>query len=163
LFQEITRIVRGDVLLIWEDMCYRNGPLISPAHFASLIRPRYIRLIQRARACGMEAVLVDTDGDCRRLIPLFLESGVDALMPFEVQAGMDVCSIGREYPQLGIMGGIDKRALSLDPAAIRREVDRVLPCFKERGGFIPTLDHSIPPNVSWSQFQYYLECVRRYE
>jgi uroporphyrinogen decarboxylase len=35
-------------------------------------------------------VLLDTDGDCTKLIPGFLEGGVTGLYPFEVQAGMDV-------------------------------------------------------------------------
>lgn len=111
----------------------------------------------------MKAIVVDTDGDCLALIPLFLEAGVDALLPFEVQAGMDVARIGREFPTLGIVGGLDKRALACDRAAIRREVDRVLPRMRERGGFIPTLDHTVPPDVPLENFRYYLECLRAYE
>jgi hypothetical protein len=163
LLRALTQIVRVDVLLIWEDMCYKNGPLISPEHFKTFMIPRYRRLIETARSCGVEAIMVDTDGDCLKLIPLFLDVGVDCLMPFEVQAGMDVVAIARQYPQLAIMGGIDKRALSQDEGAIRREVDRVVPFFKSRGRFIPTLDHTVPPDVSLSHFQCYLECVRRYE
>lgn len=163
LFLGLAEHVHIDALLIWEDMCYKNGPLISPDHFEAFMMPRYRRLIASARACGVEAIIVDTDGDCLKLIPLFLDAGVDCLMPFEVQAGMDVVAIGKQYPELGIMGGIDKRVLTKDRAAIKMEVDRVLPFFRARGRFIPTLDHTVPPDVPLANFQWYLECVRNYE
>ena len=163
LIAELTRSVRVDAVLIWEDMCYRNGPLISPDHFRQFMWPRYRDFIQAARQNGVAGILVDTDGDCRKMIPLFLEAGADALMPFEVQAGMDVTQIRKEYPSLGIMGGIDKRALAGSRDDIMREVDRVLSRFDRNGGFIPTLDHTVPPNVSLRQFQFYLECLRKYE
>jgi hypothetical protein len=163
LIREVTRSVRVDSLLIWEDMCYKTGPLISPHHFNEFMIPRYREVIAEARACGIPVIIVDTDGQCLDLIPLFLDAGVDVLLPFEVQAGMDVVKIGKQFPQLGIMGGLDKRVLTLGHDAIRREVDRVLPFFCERGRFIPTLDHTVPPNVSLSAFQDYLECVRSYE
>jgi uroporphyrinogen decarboxylase len=163
LLRELTRRVRVDVLLIWEDMCYKNGPLIDPAQFRRFMSPRYTAVIDAARACGVEGVLVDTDGDCHSMIPVFLDSGADSIMPFEVQAGMDVVRLRREFPTLAIMGGIDKRALAVDRAAIRAEVDRVLPHFVGHSRFFPTLDHTVPPDVSYDNFQYYLECVRRYE
>ena len=125
--------------------------------------PRYRDFIATARQNGVAGILVDTDGDCRKMIPVFLETGVDALMPFEVQAGMDVAQLRPEFPTLGIMGGIDKRALVGTRDDIRREVDRVLARFGRDGGFIPTLDHTVPPNVSLANFQFYLECVREYE
>lgn len=163
LIRALTTIIRVDSILIWEDMCYRNGPLISPAHFRRFLLPRYIELIAAARECGVEGIIVDTDGDCLELIPLFLEAGADCLMPFEVQAGMDVVAIAAEFPELSIMGGIDKRALAADKAAIKAEVERVVPHFLGRGRFIPTLDHTVPPNVPLESFQYYMSCLRQYE
>jgi uroporphyrinogen decarboxylase len=163
LLRELTRDVRVDVLLIWEDMCYKNGPLINPGQFRRFMSPRYRQVIAAARACGVAGVIVDTDGDCRSMIPVFLDDGADCMLPFEVQAGMDVVQLRREFPSLTIMGGLDKRALAGDRAAIRAEVDRVLPHFAGQTRFIPTLDHTVPPNVSLANYQYYLECVRRYE
>ena len=164
LLCELTAAVQVDVLLIWEDMCYRNGPLISPDHFRRFMSPHYVELIRCARERGIEAVLVDTDGDCLKMIPVFLEAGVDAIMPFEVQAGMDVVAIGEEFPALSIMGGLDKRVLAGGSReAIKAEVDRVLPYFTERGGYIPCLDHTVPPNVPLANYEYYLSCVRSYE
>ena len=156
--------VKVDCMLIWEDMCYRNGPLIGPGHFTEFILPSYTDLISHAKSRGIDYVWVDTDGDVRKLLPLFLAAGVDALLPFEVQAGMDVVSIRKEYGgSFTIIGGIDKRVLAGDRGGIKAEVDRVLPFFTESGRYIPTLDHTAPVNVPYENFLYYLECVREYE
>jgi uroporphyrinogen-III decarboxylase len=166
--KEIIRLVAEyieiDNYLIWEDMSYKNGPLISPKMFEEFISPYYARLIGYAKEHRVKTVMVDTDGDCRKLIPLFLDAGVDALMPFEVQAGMDIVQTRKDFgDRLAIVGGIDKRALSLDKNAIKKEVDRVLPFFAESGRYIPCLDHTIPFNISLDNFKYYLEYLRTYE
>ncbi|MBI2442101.1 MAG: hypothetical protein HYV35_12115 [Lentisphaerae bacterium] len=163
LMRRLTRIVRVDAVMIWEDMCYKNGPLISPEHFRRFMLTPYRTLIAELRACGVAIAMVDTDGDCRKMIPLFLEAGVDCLLPFEAQCGMDLDEIHAAYPKLSLIGGIDKRALAREPRAIKTEVDRVMRIFDGFGGYIPTLDHTVPPNVSLANFKYYLECVRSYE
>ena len=168
LYKEIilvlTATIKVDIILIWEDMCYKNGPLISPEHFREFIFPRYEALIAFAKAQGISYAWVDTDGDCLKLIPLFVEAGVDAILPFEVQAGMDVIEIRKSIgDNFTIIGGIDKRALAGTREDIRREVDRVLPFFLESGKYIPCLDHTAPVNISYDNFCYYLDCLRRYE
>jgi hypothetical protein len=91
---------------------------------------------------------------------LFREGGIDGLLPFEVASGSDVVRLGEEYPDLIIAGGIDKRVIAKGKDAIDREIDRLRPLFK-RGGYFPTMDHHVPPEVSWADFQYYLERVRK--
>ena len=98
--------------------------------FREFISPYYKELIDYAKSRGTGCVMVDTDGDCRKLIPLFLEAGVDAIMPFEVQAGMDVVQIRKDFGDaFCIVGGIDKRALAESREATKRQVDRVAPFF----------------------------------
>jgi len=57
-----------------------------------------------------------------------------------------------------MIGGIDKRAITRGDAALHAEVDRVMPLV-EQGGYIPELDHSVPPNISWQAFQEYVRYV----
>jgi len=68
--------------------------------------------------------------------------------------------VQRRYPTLGIMGGIDKRALAHGPAAIDAELARIRPAIA-RGRYIPALDHLIPDDVSWSNYCYYAEALRK--
>jgi len=42
------------------------------------------------------------------------------------------------------------------PAAIREHLREFIPLIEE-GGFIPTLDHAVPPDISWDNFRYYMD------
>ena len=64
--------------------------------------------------------------------------------------------------ELLLVGGIDKRALARDRAAVRAEVDRTVPFMLEHGGWIPSVDHSVPHDVPLENYEYYLELVRGY-
>ena len=104
---------------------------------------------------------VDSDGRVTKLIPAFVEAGVNFIWPFEVQAGMDVLEVRRQWPrQFVIMGGMDKRALYHDRDTIRSEVMRVVPSMLAAGGYIPAIDHAVPPEVSLDNWLYFLELVR---
>jgi len=56
-----------------------------------------------------------------------------------------------------MMGGIDKRALVAGKEAIDRELEARIPFMLKRGGYIPTVDHLVPPDVSFENFRYYRE------
>jgi len=51
-------------------------------------------------------------------------------------------------------GGIDKRALIAGREAIDAELRRKIPLAFE-GGYIPTVDHWIPPDVPYDHFMHY--------
>jgi hypothetical protein len=155
LYERVLSEVRVDCIHIWEDMSYKNGPLISPALFHSFLVPAYRRITEVARRHGVKVVLLDTDGDCTALVPGFLEGGVTGLYPFEVQAGMDVQEIRRRFPRLQILGGIDKKELAEGPARIDAELARRLEGLIAGGGYVPMADHQVPPEVSWDDYRYY--------
>lgn len=143
----------------WEDMCYKNGPMVSPAIFREFMMPYYKRLIGFLRDNGVRNFCVDTDGDCSLLIPLFLECGMTGMLPFEVQAGMDIVKVRKQYPQLQIYGGIDKLAIAKGKEAIDAELEYKLPPLLQQGGYIPFVDHLVHPDISWANFQYYRKRV----
>jgi uroporphyrinogen decarboxylase len=39
--------------------------------------------------------------------------------------------------------------------AIDAELEAKVPFMLERGGYIPHVDHMVPPDVSWEHFKYY--------
>ena len=139
----------------FEDMCYRGGPLISPAMVREFMVPRYKRITAPIRAAGHDIIILDSDGDVKELIPLWLESGINGVQPMEQAAGNDVHFYRKEYGRNLLMtGGIDKRALARGERAIDEELDKKLSLAFE-GGYVPTVDHSIPPDVSFQNFMYY--------
>ena len=148
-------------LFLAEDICFKTGPLISPAMVREFLIPCYRDLFQELQG-GQDERLhfhVDTDGDPAAVMEPYFEAGMDMMSPFEVAAGCDVVEYAKKYPDLIISGGIDKRILATTKDAIRREVERILPFMAERGGYIPTCDHGVPPDVSFENYMYYRELV----
>lgn len=95
------------------------------------------------------------------LLPDIVATGVDALNPLEVKAGMDAFKIKKEYgDRLVLHGGINA-VLWNDKDAILEEIDRKVPVLKENGGFIFSSDHSIPNSVSLENMKAIVEEVKR--
>ncbi|MGC9469147.1 MAG: uroporphyrinogen decarboxylase family protein [Anaerolineae bacterium] len=159
VFEKVVAEVRVDEIHLWEDMCYRNGPLISPAHWEAFLGPCYHRIKAFADAHEIPLVSVDTDGNPDLIAPNMIEAGVNLLFPMEVAAGCDVTIWRRKYPTLGMLGGIDKRALAEGPHAIDAELARIQPALAA-GRYIPALDHLVPDDVSWENYAYYVRALR---
>ncbi|MDR1636389.1 MAG: hypothetical protein LBR93_03540 [Treponema sp.] len=160
LIRKTSAEVQVDRLFIWEDMCYKNGPLIGPDMFRDLLSPHYAEAARTARECGIKIIDVDSDGLIDNLLPLWLEAGVNMLHPFEVQAGMDVNRVRKTFGyNFAIRGGVDKRALARGKKEIDGEIERIRPVY-EAGRYIPSADHAVPPDVSFYNYQYYLEKLK---
>lgn len=150
-----------DEIYFGEDICYNHGPLVSPDMIKKFLFPYYQQLINNAKARQSEDgrkiyIQLDTDGDCRPVIDLYREGiGMDMLDPFEVASGCDVVEIGKDYPWMIMSGGIDKRVLTENPDIIDRYLDGILSEMRKRGGYIPTCDHGVPPEVSWQNYLHY--------
>lgn len=151
-----------DYAIMWEDMCFNHGCLISPRHFRRLLVPQYQRITEVLHAHGVDVILLDCDGYHDEILPLWMEGGVTGVYPLEVAAGEDAVSLRKKYPELLLVGGIDKRALARDRAAVKAEVERTVPFMLDHGGWIPSVDHSVPYDVPLENYQYYLDLVRGY-
>lgn len=159
IYEKVCRQVKVDCIHMWEDMSAKNGSLISPAMVREFMMPNYKRIKAFADAHDIAIFSLDTDGDCSELIPLFMESGINLIYPFEVAAGCDILAIRKQYPKLAIMGGIDKREIAKGKEAIDRELERIREMFSYNGYF-PALDHLIHPEISWEDFQYFVQRLK---
>jgi hypothetical protein len=162
LYEPVIRDLHPDFAFIWEDMCYRNGPLISPRAFREFMLPAYQKLTHFLKQMGVRNIVVDSDGNIDKLIPLWLEGGVTGLLPFEVKSGMDITRIRKEYPHLQIIGGVEKHCLEHGKAEIDTELQRVLPDMLAQGGYCVSLDHWVHDGISLENFEYYVDRVRRF-
>ena len=161
-FTEIWIAVYSEVLArssvdhwqIWEDVSYGKGSMISIATVREYMLPYLRRVGDFLRARGVRHILLDTDGDCNSLIPLFMQAGVTGMYPFEVNCGMDIVKVRQQYPMLQIMGGIPKSEI----AKGRTRIDEILEPVEAvlaTGGYVPFADHFVPPDVSFEDFSYY--------
>ena len=81
-------------------------------------------------------------------IPDVMATGVDALNPLEVKAGMDAFKIKKEYgDRLVLHGGIDAVKWPKTEEVIA-EIREKVPVLKENGGYIFSSDHSISNKVT---------------
>jgi uroporphyrinogen decarboxylase len=154
--------IRFEYALMWEDMCYRAGPLLSPKVFQTILVPNYRRITALLRKHDVDVVIVDCDGDISQLVPLWLAAGVNTMFPLEIGAwGADPVDYRRQYGRdLLMVGGVSKRTLAASRSEIAREVERLAPLVEE-GGYIPTPDHRVPPDVPLENYLFYLDEAKR--
>jgi len=156
----IVREIKIDYIHLAEDISGKNGPLISPNLFRKFLLPRYKKLTDFLKSNNVEVIAVDSDGDLRKLIPLYLEAGFNCILPLEAAAYMDVCEIREKYGKnLLMIGNIDKTALIKGPKFIKEEVKRKATVALE-GGYIMSVDHQVPYDVPFQNYIYYLRTLR---
>ncbi len=161
----LTRVLESggqfDGCALWEDMCYRGGPLLGPDQFKRYLSPHYRRLTDLLRRHGVDVIWVDCDGKIDALAPHWLDAGVNGLFPIEVGTwGGDPITFRKQYGRdLLLMGGFDKNILTRGKQEIEAEVCRLAPLVKE-GGYIGFCDHRVPPNVPLRNYRHYLNTAR---
>jgi hypothetical protein len=160
LWEEVLSQIDVDCVHIWEDVSTGTASMVSPDTFKEFMTPYYKKLTSFLKGKGVDIILLDTDGDCNELIPLFMEAGITGLYPMEASAGMDVLSARKKYPDLQIMGGIPKSRIPLGKAAIDKLLEPIAELLKY-GGYIPYGDHLIPPEVPWEDFKYYRDKLNK--
>ena len=147
---------RFDYASGWEDICYNKGPIVSVPFFRDVVCPRYRRIADKLEKYGIDIFYTDCDGDVRPLLPYFLDSGINCLFPYEVNSCAHPGELLDEYPELHLMGGVDKMALGEGKESIKKYLESIAP-YVERGKYIPFVDHRCPPNVKEEDYLYYLD------
>jgi uroporphyrinogen decarboxylase len=161
IVKKVSKNISFQMAAYWEDMAYNAGPLISPAMFQKFMKPRYQKLNELLHQVGVDIIYVDCDGNLDLLIPLWLECGINFVWPLEVAAGNNAVALRKKYGKdLILAGNIDKRALIKGPEAIREEVMSKVPFLLEKGGYFPSVDHSVPPDVTFENFCYFINLLR---
>jgi len=153
---------RFDFAHFWEDICFKNGPLISPSVFREKVGPHYRRITGLVRKAGLKIVSLDCDGCIDSLVPIWLSNGVNTMFPIEVGTWNACIRPWREAygKELRGVGGMDKRVFARDFTAVDAEVERLKPLV-ELGGYIPCPDHRIPPDAKWDNIRYYCDRMRQ--
>ena len=94
------------------------------------------------------------------MLPLAVKAGFTVIMPMERAAGMDGERVRELYPQLGLIGGVDKLELAKGKEYIDAEIEKAKRLYKT-GRYIPSCDHSVPPIVSFENYSYYIENLKK--
>lgn len=146
----------------WEDICFKNGPLVAPSVFDELVGPHYKRNSELLNSYGIDIISLDCDGQIDSLIPTWLENGVNTMFPIEVGTWNASLTPWREKygKKIRGVGGMNKTVFARDYKAVDEEIERLKPII-ELGGYIPCPDHRIAPDAIWENVQYYCEQLNK--
>ena len=156
---KIFDIIKPEVILLEEDLSGSTGPMLSPNTFDEFVAAYYKQLFPFLKSKGVKNIFVDTDGDFNILIPNFIEAGLDGFLPMDVNAGMDIVEVRKNYPQLKFIGGFNKLKIADGKKAIDEEFARILPVIRQ-GGYVPGCDHQEAPSTSFEDFKYYIKRLK---
>ena len=146
----------------WEDICFKNGPLLSPEIFNELCAKHYKKRNDLCHEYGIDIISLDCDGVTEKLLPTWFENGVNTMFPIEIGVWGDQFEPARKKYGKGMLGvgGMDKTALRKDKAAVDAEIER-LKRLAAMGGFIPCPDHRLMPGTKFELVQYYAEEIKK--
>ena len=102
---------------------------------------------------------VDCDGHLSQLLPLWDEAGIDGNYPVEIAANNDPLAYRRQYPRFALFGGIDKREIRTLEQTYREIMGKV-PWLIEQGGYLPSIDHAVPPDVPLRSYLHMCELIK---
>ena len=147
-----------DGIWFYEDMGFKQRPFFSLDMYRDIIQPGHKRTIDLAKSRGLP-VIMHSCGYVAPLVPGMLEAGIDCLQVIEVKAGMDLVGLYRDFgDRLSFIGGMDVRVLySNDKEAIDRELTSKIPEVKGSYGYVLHSDHSIPDQVDYESYAYFVE------
>lgn len=160
VIEETCQYFEPEFMTFAEDMSYNNGPMLSKECFDEFLKPYYQQVIPALKKHNIK-VFIDTDGFLEDMIPWLLDAGIQGVLPLERQAGVDIPRIRKNYPELLMLGGFDKMTMFAGGDAMEKEFERLLPVMKS-GGYVLGVDHQTPPQVSFAQYQHYLDLFRHY-
>jgi uroporphyrinogen-III decarboxylase len=163
VYERITERLVIDQLSVHEDMAGKNGPLIGPDLISEFIKPYFSAVWELLSSRGTKLFDMDSDGDMNPVLDILLETGLNAMHPFEPAAGMDIVEIRKKYgKRLAIRGGINKFALTKGKEEIRKELEyKMQPFMIDQGGIVFGLDHRIINGTTIENYRYYVNMGRK--
>ncbi len=162
VIDQVTQHVTVDQLSVHEDMAGKSGPLVGPAQVREFFKPYFSAVWDLVRSRGACLFGMDTDGNVNAILDDLLNTGLNAMHPFEPAAGMDVVALRRQYGErLAMRGGIDKFALLRGREPIDAELAyKLQPDMVAAGRIAFGLDHRIPNGVTIDDYRYYVTRAR---
>jgi len=149
-----------DEVILSEDMAYKGQSMLSPTSIKEFMLPRYKQLFEFFKDRGVVSVVMDCDGFNYQILDVMYPFVLDGIQPIEIAAGNDPEVMLKRYPGIFIHGGIDKRELRFSREQARDEVAKRYRTAHEYGGYIPHVDHGVPPDIPLRNFLYYVELAK---
>ena len=122
-----------------DDYAGTNNLIFSPEVFETMLKPALARIIRPIKEYRADLfVAFHSDGAIMKLLPGFVDLGLDLFHPLEPLPANDLAAIKQQYGQhLSFMGAIDLRtAMTGSVADVAAEVKRRIAVLAPKGGYI---------------------------
>ncbi len=151
-----------DGMVVWGDVAYVNGMLLSPDMWRAFFKPHLKRIIDVCHASNLP-VIYHGCGNAKAIFTDMIELGLDCYNPLEAKSGLDVVELKSEYGnQLSFCGNINAQTWGYGTdQEITDEVMRKMNAARG-GGYIVQSDHSVPSNVSAERYELVYNLVKKY-
>jgi len=148
----VIRALRPEVLHTFEDICYKNGMMISPGDFKTFCGHYYRRIAEVGRNCGAILLNVDSDGKVDEFCRVLEELGFNGCCPMEQACGNDVAQYRKQQPRFIFAGGVEKGIVNTgDKRDINELLHSTMPERLKGGGYFPMFDHRLQPMVDFKK------------
>lgn len=140
-----------DFFRIGDDFGTQQGLLLDPDLWKQFFQPAFRQMADMAKKYGAH-YYQHSCGGIRKLIPAFLETGVEVLDPVQVKAaGMDPAELKNDYgSKVCFSGGVDEQELLSGgtPDQVRAGVKKLLDTMAPGGGFFIGPTHNFQDDIS---------------
>ena len=139
-----------DIFYNGDDFCSQTGPIISVDMFREFFKPGMKKLYNLAKDYGIK-VMQHSCGAITKIIPEFLEIGVDIIDPIQVRAtGMNMKLLKDTYGRRSSFhGAIDQQYLLPfgSEEEVRKGVREAIRILGADGGYILCSSHDLVQNI----------------
>jgi uroporphyrinogen decarboxylase len=142
---------------------------MSPASYRRVVKPRHKKLMDFIHARTKAKIFFHSCGSVRKVIPDFIDVGVDILNPVQVNAtGMDSAELKREFGKDITFwgGGVDTQGVfgsgNVDVQGVKDDVKHRIDDLAPGGGFVFATIHNIQANVPPENIMAMWETLQEY-
>lgn len=153
----------ADFIACEGDLAHNPGPLMSPRHYDTFIRPYHEEICSHVHRQGGK-IVKHSDGNLTPLIPGLLDAGFDGIHPIQPQC-MDIGETKRRFGSRAcILGNIDCSYLLVfgTPEEVKRSVRETIAAAAPGGGYIISSSNSIHPGCKPENYLAMVEAARAY-
>ena len=147
-----------------DDWGSQHGPLIAPDTWREFIKPRFKRMCDTAKECGL-ANSLHCCGNVTELMPDIIECGVDVFDPFQPEA-MDIWELRKTYKgRIAFWGGLSVQQTLPHgtPDDIRRESRELLEKMGKDGGYVFSPSHALTGDIPAENIRTVIEIANNQE
>ena len=151
-----------DGMVVWGDVAYTKSMFFSPDYWRWYFKPVVTAIAATCHRHNLP-VIYHGCGNVTEILEDLIEAGIDSLNPLEAKAGLDVVNLRRRLGhRLGFCGNMDVITWANATEDRLRQVVLTKLNAAKGGGYIFQSDHSIPSDVSGTNYDYVIKLVREY-